>query len=413
MATLKRHRSGTYHIRFQYRDQQWFRSLDTGDEKKAQQALARVEETISLLKTGRLTVPPTVDDVGSFILSGGKAAVKPKPREVKMTLGEVIDKYFEAIPPGAKSGNSIDTERTHLGHFGRILKKSTYLNSIGIEALQQYVTVRSKETGHRGKKIQPQTIRKEITTFGQLWRFAKARGWVDRDFDRRGLQLPKPAAKARYQTGEDIVATIGQGGLTEGEIQDLWRSLFLREEEIQKFLAYAREKGSAPWFYPAIATAAYTGARRSEIRRSEVSDFDFKRGIVTIREKKRKAQSYTVTYRYVDLHPDLAKIIKAWLKQHPGGKYTFCSEPNVKVTPHQANQAFNSTVLNSEWAKMTGWHIMRHSFISICASKGLPQATIDEWVGHETDEQKARYRHLFREHTREAMGQLFASKSAR
>ena len=39
------------------------------------------------------------------------------------------------------------------------------------------------------------------------------------------------------------------------------------------------------------ATAAYTGARRSELIRMEVEDVDFAGGAITVREKKRSAGS--------------------------------------------------------------------------------------------------------------------------
>ena len=41
-----------------------------------------------------------------------------------------------------------------------------------------------------------------------------------------------------------------------------------------------------------------------------------------------------------------------------------------------------------------GLHTLRYSFISACATKGIDQRYIGEWVGHSTDEQRRRYRHL-------------------
>ena len=42
-----------------------------------------------------------------------------------------------------------------------------------------------------------------------------------------------------------------------------------------------------PFIYPMFVFAAHTGARRSEILRSQVDDFDFQSRTVQIREKKR------------------------------------------------------------------------------------------------------------------------------
>jgi integrase len=41
-----------------------------------------------------------------------------------------------------------------------------------------------------------------------------------------------------------------------------------------------------------------------------------------------------------------------------------------------------------------GWHVLRHSFVSLCANRGVDQRLIDEWVGHATEDMRRRYRHL-------------------
>ena len=42
--------------------------------------------------------------------------------------------------------------------------------------------------------------------------------------------------------------------------------------------------------------------------------------------------------------------------------------------------------VGSPWSVLRGYHVLRHSFISACASKGIDQRLLDEWVGHQTDE---------------------------
>ena len=115
--------SGIWRVRFRYSGRQFFRSCETTEEKAANQVLTRVEETLGLLKTGRLTLPPDVDGegVGDFIVSGGKVTAKTTIKETH-TLKQVVADYFASTPAGAKSDNSIATERTHLDHFVRILK---------------------------------------------------------------------------------------------------------------------------------------------------------------------------------------------------------------------------------------------------------------------------------------------------
>jgi integrase len=408
MATLKQSAKGTYRVRFRYMDKQFFRSCETAEEKAANQVLARVEETISLLKTGRLTLPPDVtgEGVGDFIVSGGKVTGKPVIKETH-TLKQTVADYFASIPTGAKSANSLATERTHLDHFVRILKPSTPIDSIGVGELQAYVTKRSKEKGIRGRKVQPETLRKELVTFGTMRRWAKAKGWCDGDLDRKALKLPKGAEKAPFRTWAEIESIVEKGGLTEEEQRDLWDCLFLSEKEVGDFLDFVAENGKVPWLHPALAIAAHTGARRSEIMRSELRDFDFDRGIATLREKKR-VHSKSLSYRTVEIHPRLCEILKAWVAKHPGGKYTVCLTSNVRLAPDEALRMFEQTVAGSKWKKLRGWHVLRHSFASICAMKGVRESTIDSWMGHQTEAMRHRYRHLFPDVRKAEMGRVFS-----
>jgi integrase len=186
----------------------------------------------------------------------------------------------------------------------------------------------------------------------------------------------------------------------------LWDCLFLTEKEVGDFLAFVEKHGKAPWLHPALAIAALTGARRSEILRSEISDFDFPSGIATLREKKRE-HSKSMSFRRVEIHPRLAVILQAWFANHPGGKYTVCVQPNTPITPDEALRTFEDTVDGSKWEVLRGWHVLRHSFASICAMKGLRESTIDSWMGHQTEAMRHRYRHLFPDVRNAEMGRAF------
>ena len=58
-----------------------------------------------------------------------------------------------------------------------------------------------------------------------------------------------------------------------------------------------------------FAFAAHTGARRSEMLRSRVTDFDFDANVVTIREKKRDRDKVE-TYRTVPMTCLLASAMR-------------------------------------------------------------------------------------------------------
>ena len=150
------------------------------------------------------------------------------------------------------------------------------------------------------------------------------------------------------------------------------------------------------------------------------------------REEERSRQQRTT--REVPLTPLLAKVLKEWLQVHPGGEYLFCQSKEVfrskkrslttghqwgkkratslkgrlatvknraeqtgfePLTKDELHDHFKRTLAGSKWQVLRGFHLFRHSFISACASRGIDQRLIDDWVGHQTEEQRKRYRHLF------------------
>ena len=56
---------------------------------------------------------------------------------------------------------------------------------------------------------------------------------------------------------------------------------------------------------------------------------------------------------------------------------------------------------------LKGWHVFRHSFISALASRGVDQRVIDDLVGHSTEEQRRRYRHLYPDLKQQAIQVVF------
>jgi integrase len=165
-----------------------------------------------------------------------------------------------------------------------------------------------------------------------------------------------------------------------------------------------------------VAFAAYTGARRSEILRALVSDVDLDGGTVTVREKKRVVGKRST--RTAPLTPRLAAILRAWLAVRPDSPYLFCQAARVTrsrtrrdgptaVTKDEAHDHFKRTAAGSKWASLRGYHVLRHTFISALASEGVDQRVIDEIVGHQSEEQRKRYRHLYPKVMRDAISRVF------
>lgn len=84
----------------------------------------------------------------------------------------------------------------------------------------------------------------------------------------------------------------------------------------------------------------------------------------------------------------------------------------LPVTRDEAHDHFKRTLADSKWAVLRGYHVLRHSFISCLAAAGVDQRIIDEFVGHQTDEQRRRYRHLIPDVKQQAIAGVFGDENS-
>jgi integrase len=120
----------------------------------------------------------------------------------------------------------------------------------------------------------------------------------------------------------------------------------------------------------------------------------------------------------VTLSPFLKDVLSEWLASHPGSQHLFAQQVAVfrsykrrvdatPVTRSEATDHFLRTLEGSKWAVVRGWHVFRHSFASNCAACGIDQRLIDEWLGHQTEEMRRRYRHCFPNQQEKAIQTVF------
>ncbi len=414
MAWLERHRgSGHFHLCFRWNGKRKRQSLATGDAKAAEAARLRFEENVALLERGRLELP-TNADVMTFLLSDGKLARSPQAASAPAkTLREVVELYLAALGNGSVEANSLETVRLHLNHVRRKFGDGFPLGELSGANLQDYVNTRVRRKGKKSVPLSAVTLRKELASFRACFNWAVHNELVGGRFPNRGLRFPKGEDKRPFMTWEDIERRTGRGGLSPEETKRFWDCLFLDLPQIGEFLGFVKAHASRPWVYPMCVAAAHTGARRSELVRLHVDDIDFRDKTVLIQERKRvKGQRTT---RRVPLTPHLERVVRDWLDgDYPGGCHLFgqlekADEPAVSVSVDEAGWHFAQTVRGSKWAVLRGWHVLRHSFASNLAAKGVDQRFIDEFLGHQTEAQRRRYRHLFPHQQREVLCQVFGA----
>jgi integrase len=411
MASLE-NRTGYFNIVFRFGGRKFTRSLGTRHRREAETRAERLEENIRLVESGRLTVPRDAD-IATFLLSDGKIDQKIKVAR-PTSLTELFEAFFAGLPEGNLEPTTIKTIRIHSRHLMRLFGARIPVGAITQSELQNYIAKRSKEPGRRGRNVSPVTIKKEVASLRSVWNWGAIHELTDDALPSRGLRYPKSTEAPPFQTWDQIERRIKKGGLLEAEEKDLWDCLFLSQDEINDFLEYVATTAGQPTIYPMFVAAAHTGARRSELLRSQLSDIEDEELI--IRERKRDSKRYTT--RRVPLSSHLKQVLDRWRQVHPGGNYTFCLSGSIPhsgkqrtspqpLTPDEANDVFRRTVRGSRWHTVKGWHCLRHSFISNLAREGVDQRLIDSFVGHTTEAMRRRYTHLFPDSRCAAMRKVY------
>lgn len=413
MAFIEK-RGGKFRLIFRYGGKRFRRSLLTDNERAARSSLARVEDNLRRVELGLLEIPDGAD-ISAFLVSDGRALEQPKPKQ-GLALKELFDAYFAALPDGNLEPTTLATMRQHLkllyGHFG----ESFQVRTLTLTHLQQYVEKRAKQKNGRGKPVTPITIKKAVVTLRTVWNWGIQHELLEKTFPGKGLKYPKAKEKPPFQPYADVEALAKR--LSPEDAFELWECAFLTLPEIDELLKHVKAAARQPFIYPLFVFAAHTGARRSEIMRSRVTDIDFKSNVITIHERKKSHDSRTT--RRVPMSPLLSRVMKDWIARHPGGEFTFCQDavvPRSKtrrtaptaITRDEAHDHFKRTLANSRWSNLRGWHSFRHAFCSNAAAAGIDQRIINAWVGHQTETMVLRYRHMIPNQSQEAIRRVFTA----
>ncbi|MFN3194021.1 MAG: tyrosine-type recombinase/integrase [Aureliella sp.] len=403
MASLEL-RNGTYRIVFRYGGQKFARSLKTSLQSEANLALARLEDNLRRAENGSLPIKPGAD-IPTVMLTSGAFSQRVQVDKTPL-LGELLDRYIASIPQAAIEKSTWRMLHIHVRHLKRHLGVRMQPGKMSLNHLQAYVNARGNEPGLRGKTVGPTTIKKELSTLNAVWNWAiESKILVNPLPKKSRLRFSKQDEKPPFKTWSEIERIVERGALSELEAQDYWDCVYLDQPQIEEFLKDVAAKRLPSFLYPMLATAAYTGARRSELLRSQIEDIDLESGQMVIREKKRtRGQRST---RAVPISPKLNDILVKWMDTRPAGRYTFTID-GTQLSFDQGSCYFQTAVSKTKWDVLRGWHVLRHSFISSCASHGVDQRMIDDWVGHQTDAMRRRYRHLFPNKQRQALAEVFA-----
>jgi integrase len=438
MAGLQR-KGESWYCTFRYLGKRYTFTIGPVPDRIAEAAGRKVDLLLYRLKQRLVEIPSGVSVV-DFVQFDGKPASAAPPDS--HSLGEFRDKYL-ATHRASLEKTTIDGIELHFGYYVEAWGEKCPINELSLLKLQEYVDARTKDAGMNGRKVSAGTIKKEIVTLRTAWNWAKRAKIVKEAFPYVGLRYPRTTEKPPFMTRAEVERKIKTGGLTKGEEADLWDAMYPTTEETKSILKLIKDKEAQPFLYPMVGFAAYTGARRSEIIRVKLVDLELSNKVVTVHEKKR-VKGKTTTRR-VPITPVLEKILREWLKRHPGGPHLFCQTAVVRrskkrspttghqngddrastlagrqatvvaratmpiepLTPSEAHIHLKRALSDTDWSEVRGWHFFRHGFISACASNGIDQRFIEEFAGHMSEEISRRYRHLYPSTKYEAIKKVF------
>jgi integrase len=405
MANLGQ-KDGIFHVRFRFRGKEYKKSLKTHDERAAEAACHVIELTMHRLLTGQLQVPPAVDP-GDFIVSGGtllKPVESPIPRVALPSTRQLADEYSTSVK-NLLAPSYHYSQAMHLRHLVRHLgaRADAPCDRIGFRDLDKYIKARLAVR-------HPNTAERERITLLQFYKWAVRQRYVPESPAAALVPIKGGEDRPPFRTISEINSIIERGGLRDAEIPDLWECLYLSPAEIAIVLATVRPNARVDYSFLLHAIPAYTGMRRGEILRLRWVDVDLADGYISARSRKQSRRKRE-TVRRIDLHPELKKELLAWRQQRPQGQHVICDASTLEpINNDRANRCFWQPMRHTQWCLdntkdwfKIGFHTYRHSFASNLAAAGVDQRVIDEFMGHQTEGMRKRYRHLFPRDRRSAI----------
>lgn len=179
------------------------------------------------------------------------------------------------------------------------------------------------------------------------------------------------------------------------------------EFDFLDFAEAERLRGGGDGEWPAMITLGLkTGLRLGELLALRWADVDLVAGKVVVRRSVARGQIGTPKNgrsREVPLSAEAIKVLKA--HRHLRGELVFCNADGGLLKKSECKWPLWRACKRAGLRPL-GWHVLRHTFASHLAMRGVPLKAVQELLGHATIEMTMRYAHLAPAIHREAVSQL-------
>ena len=261
------------------------------------------------------------------------------------TPGEDRGMYKDLI--NAKSSYTIRNYKSIYQHFRKLFPKIKYPEEITVEVVKQY------EEHLLSKKINPATINQKILTLNSIFGTWIKEGYYN------GPNPFKP--KKNIHKKQKLVE-------------------YLLPEQVDAICDAAKKIDMDLYLF--LMIAVNTGMRKTEVLNLRWEDIDFDAMVVKVQSKtsnpEKGIQSFTPKSkkaRGIPLRKVLLSILQP-IKKDSG----YIIKPDSTII--RGNYNFNlKPIIESTGITFTP-HLLRHTFASLLAMKGVTMFKISQWLGH-------------------------------
>ena len=270
------------------------------------------------------------------------------------------------------------------------------LGSISTREVAEWVRALRKLPNGRDGTLSAATARKYLNALSDLFARAVSDGHAVQNPVRSLYKKPTPErVEARYWEPDQVAALLEAARTQPADLVRGGRGG-----------GGATSADSYPWIYPLLATAALTGARKSEIFGLEVDDVSFRYSRIFIRPNRWRDLKTRGSERDVPLWPQLEAILRAYLleREQSGGlgSLLFPSHRHEEQRMLDNVDRVLNRIGGRAGIERPRLHAFRHSYTAARLQTLEHGAPVHIWqvareLGHQSTQQiESRYGHLAR-----------------
>ncbi len=285
-------------------------------------------------------------------------------QEKSITLELFSDEFIDTYAQVNNKPSEVLSKKGILERYLKPALGTRNLDQINVRDIERLKSMMLK----RG--LSPKTVNNALVVLGKMLRYAEEIEIIEKVPRIRMLSVPKPVFDfLSFQEAEGL--------LKAAEYEPEWHSM--------------------------IFVALRTGARYGELCEIRWTDVDLETGRMMIRRSYWRGHVTTPKggqEREIPLSPRTVRFLKS--QRHLKGSLVLCRAGGTRHIYRSADASLKRICRRAGLRKI-GWHVLRHTFASHLAMKGVPLKTVQELLGHATIEMTMRYAHLSPEVKRDAV----------